>query len=558
MSGSKGGGNTPPDSELRNIAIPLPELRKPVQNAIAEANQQFKQGNQSPWNFGPGVVQPWDSAQQNGYNQGVSTAGQIGNILNPSASLVSRVGGGEFVGGTPGQGTMNAFAAGGFVGQQPGQALLNRAGSGEFVGNTPGQGLLNRVGGGEFVGNSPGQGTLNAIAGGQFARPATGAYDQLLARAMGGSGGADMIRGTASGNMLGGNPYLQQVIDSQSRDIRQQYGDAVSGIEGRVSAAGRLGSNSEMDLQGRASDSLGRSLSDLESRTRYQDYSNERGYQQQAQLALPGAFGQEINTGLGAANARAGDEWQALQTMLQGSQAAGQGYRDSMGQAIQGAGSAANVYQNSLGQALQGAQAAGAGVRADQGLQLQGAGQAASTYQNSLAQALQGAGMAPQQAAAQFMGADRLMQYGGAAQGQAQNVAQEGQDRFRYGQEADWQNLQRYIQSLQGSAGLTNQNAGGLGLQTQQGPSETTQAIGNIAQIAGAAAMFASDRRLKTDIRHLGAMRDGAALYRYRYVWDAKSVVRVGPMAQELAEQRPEAVRNIGGVLMVVLDRMAA
>lgn len=56
--------------------------------------------------------------------------------------------------------------------------------------------------------------------------------------------------------------------------------------------------------------------------------------------------------------------------------------------------------------------------------------------------------------------------------------------------------------------------------------------------------LFASDRRLKTDIEPFGEL-NGFNLYRYRYVWGGPEVV--GVMADEVKKVLPHAVVNIGG-----------
>jgi hypothetical protein len=56
----------------------------------------------------------------------------------------------------------------------------------------------------------------------------------------------------------------------------------------------------------------------------------------------------------------------------------------------------------------------------------------------------------------------------------------------------------------------------------------------------GSAAMSMSDRRLKRNIRRVGKLANGVALYAYRYVWGGPE--QVGVMADELASVRPDLV----------------
>lgn len=61
---------------------------------------------------------------------------------------------------------------------------------------------------------------------------------------------------------------------------------------------------------------------------------------------------------------------------------------------------------------------------------------------------------------------------------------------------------------------------------------------------------YMSDRRLKHDIRDLGVhLLNGVKLYAYKYLWEARE--RVGVMADELMQVRPDAVSSHGGFLAV-------
>jgi len=79
-------------------------------------------------------------------------------------------------------------------------------------------------------------------------------------------------------------------------------------------------------------------------------------------------------------------------------------------------------------------------------------------------------------------------------------------------------------------------------------------AFGNAAQGMGSMAA-ASDRRLKDDIELIGRLDDGLGVYRYRYKWEDEP--RVGVMADEVAELRPEALGPvIQGFATVYYDRL--
>ena len=73
-----------------------------------------------------------------------------------------------------------------------------------------------------------------------------------------------------------------------------------------------------------------------------------------------------------------------------------------------------------------------------------------------------------------------------------------------------------------------------------------SQGINSLIQGGSAAAMFLSDRRAKTDIAEIGKSYDGLPLYRFRYIGDPE--LRVGVMAQDVEQVRPEAVVEIDGL----------
>lgn len=84
-----------------------------------------------------------------------------------------------------------------------------------------------------------------------------------------------------------------------------------------------------------------------------------------------------------------------------------------------------------------------------------------------------------------------------------------------------------------GGATLGSLLGSGLGL------SGSTGALGGAG--LGLLAAF-SDRRLKTDIKKIGDTDNDLPLYMFRYTWDSPDVRRIGLMAQDVLEKKPEAV----------------
>jgi len=91
---------------------------------------------------------------------------------------------------------------------------------------------------------------------------------------------------TAAGGFLNANPYQQAMMAAATRPLTQQFSQAVlPGISSLYSKSGRLGSGSMERALGTATEAYGRSLGDITANIAGTQYQQERGLQQQAQLA---------------------------------------------------------------------------------------------------------------------------------------------------------------------------------------------------------------------------------------------------------------------------------
>ncbi|NUY33300.1 tail fiber domain-containing protein [Paraburkholderia sp. JPY303] len=119
---------------------------------------------------------------------------------------------------------------------------------------------------------------------------------------------------------------------------------------------------------------------------------------------------------------------------------------------------------------------------------------------------------------------------------------------------APWTLLNNYSNLVQGQYGnnsttsqpyYSNQGAGALGgaasgaaMGSMFGPWGT-----GIGAVAGGLMGAFSDRRLKVDIEPTGErLENGLPLYRYRYLWDAPHVRRIGVMSDDVRRVMPSAV----------------
>ena len=91
---------------------------------------------------------------------------------------------------------------------------------------------------------------------------------------------------TAAGGFLNANPYQQAMMEAATRPLTQQFSQTVlPGISSLYSRSGRLGSGAMERALGTATEAYGRSLGDITANIAGTQYQQERGLQQQAQLA---------------------------------------------------------------------------------------------------------------------------------------------------------------------------------------------------------------------------------------------------------------------------------
>jgi hypothetical protein len=477
---SKGkGGDNPGASEntIKNAMI-YPELRDPAWRAITDAGRLYQQGysvpkmNQREWQGIQGI-EDW--------------AGQYGGQLNDVMGNVSNI------------------AQGNRAGDAPGTEFLQRMFSGK-AGQAPGDDFFRSML--QPQGDSSSQNFFEGVYDqGGAPKEGWGALQRAVDLADDGSGGLSLLRDTAKGKMVGQNPYLDSVIGAMNRGTTDAYGNAIAGMEGGMSRAGGMGGSMESLLRGKQNEGLATSLAENEAKIRYGDYGQERGYQQQAQMALPGALATET----GAMTAAGSAMNQAAMGRLQAQMGAAQQAQQGDWQQLQAR--------------MQAAQQAGQGYRSDLDRQMQAANLAGQGYRNDIGQQLAAAGQMPGLGTSGFLPGQQLMSAGEYTRNNLQNQNNAG-----------WTGLQQYLDNLKGVTGLfSNQGA------IKQAPDAGAQMVGNATQLGSMAAMgyMMSDRRLKTDIEEVGH-----GLYRWRYLWGGP--LYEGPMAQDVLEVAPELVGTDG------------
>lgn len=380
------------------------------------------------------------------------------------------------------------------------------------------------------------------------------------------------------------SPYTQQVAATTMQALQQQQQQEMAGQTANAIRSGAFGG----DRAGLAAANLARQQSLATAQAMAPIY--QQGYAQ----ALAAAQ-QQQGVGLAAEQAnRAAQQQLAQQALAIGQQGYGQQMgaaqqQAALGQALFGQGVTGSQNLANLGQ-MQYAQALGAGTAAGQlGQQLYGQGAQQAQLLSGLGQTAFGQNLAAsQQQAALGQGQAALgMQYGQALQGL-------GQQQFAQGQGMSAQQAalaqQGYGMGAGTSAAMANLGAGAqnaalqgaqaqiaagtLEQQTRQAdltakyqeflqergfPYQQAQFLANIAMGTGALSGsttttqqptgFFSDERLKEDAEQIGKTNDGQPIYRFRYKGDPR--YQIGLMAQEVAQDHPEAVGKSDGYLTV-------
>lgn len=101
------------------------------------------------------------------------------------------------------------------------------------------------------------------------------------------------LQKTINGGYLGSNPFLDANFNAGAQAIKNNYYDAVGGINSGAEAAGRYGSGMQAFQKGRQDDALAGSLGNLYNQTYYQNYNTERQNQLGAMSFAPTMINQD-------------------------------------------------------------------------------------------------------------------------------------------------------------------------------------------------------------------------------------------------------------------------
>lgn len=207
------------------------------------------------------------------------------------------------------------------------------------------------------------------------------------------------------------------------------------------------------------------------------------------------------------------------------------------------AGLASQNNQNATTNAINAASGANTIYGTIGGLQSNAATQAGSNFLTQQGNQLKAGSLAPVIDQTQMGDITQALNTSGMSQTDMQNQIAAAMARYNYGQMQPWNQLGLYENAITGTG-----SPGGT-TTTQQPYFDNTMAnvasgVGTAASAAMIAAMFLSDRRLKTDIKKIGESDSGFPLYSFRYKHEGPMSQHIGLMAQDVKKSMPDAVVN--------------
>lgn len=237
---------------------------------------------------------PW-KAQQPFLTQGFSEAQRLYNAGGPLTAPFGQS-------TETGLGLIENRAQAGSPLQQAGMQTALRTAQGGYLGASPAAGFYQNLMNGTGGAVNPALGLAGAMAQNPGTNPALA-----------------LLQGTAQGDFLNSNPYLDRMFGQAAGRVTDQFRNSVTpGIDSQYARMGRLGSGAFAQARNDADKALGTTLNDLSTQIYGGNYATER----QNQLAAQNAIGNFANQDFGNRQAAIGLYGQLGQQGVQ-NQAAG-------------------------------------------------------------------------------------------------------------------------------------------------------------------------------------------------------------------------------------------
>jgi len=362
---------------------------------------------------------------------------------------------------------MRGLGAANNYGQDQGAAnIMARMGNGTDLA----QNLYNRTSG--IVANGGGVGDysqgavgdITATGGGSNSQIRSDVRDIITGQAQGLNPAMMPLMDTANGGYLNSNPYLDQTFSKAADSVRRQYQTSTApGVDMEAAGHGRYGSGLHYNRADQAQENLGTSLGNLATSIYGGNYANER----QNQLSAANSLGSLYNSGLGLrASTAATSADQANRDAALRLQATGQIANDKSGdlsRMLQASNAMTQAEQGDLNNFMSANDRLSQAYNTGADRQISALNSANNMYNAGRAQQLQALGMQPQ-----YLAQQQQMDYNDL--GQAQEAAQTGINadiaRWDYGQNAGRNNVNWYMNAINGMPGGSTSSVtqqGGMG-----------------------------------------------------------------------------------------------
>lgn len=358
------------------------------------------------------------------------------------------------------------------------------------------------------------------------------------------------LQNTASGANIGNNPYLDRMVSGQQDQIANKLKTVTNpGIDSQAAALGRMGSGAfasqRNNAEGIAANEMAKVATDM--------YGNQYNQDVQNQMNAAGQYGnfanQDVTNRLNANQALSNSDNQQQQTRLAGTGLLGDLANSQQTQRqnatnsdrdyqLQGLNTLNNSHQQNIANMLAGndqrMNAANSQLNATSDLnnqKLNAANMAGQTYQN------------------QYMPYQQLAGVGQERDARSDLELQSKVNAWDRSQQQPIQNISNMINML---------NGGGYNNTTTPVYSNTGgQILGGLSALAGLFALCSA--KVKTIHSLLGYMplTNGGeiAIYEFSYTNDPDGKIWVGPIAEEVEEDLPEAVVEFDEIKHIDVER---
>lgn len=287
---------------------------------------------------------------------------------------------------------------------------------------------------------------------------------------------------TASGAYLGSNPYLDATYDKAAKGVVRNYRTATSpGIDSAFArSSGALRSGAALNARDQAEENLGTTLGDLSTSLYGGAYGQERQLQEAAKQAQGSQYLQGLGLRTSAAGTSAGQGTADASTRIAATGQVAGDMAGDLSRRLAATGQVSSDMNADLARRLAASNAVTSAESDDAAKQLAANAQQSAAYESgadrqlqsmvasnnaynaSRAQQFQALGLQPAYQDMDYTDLNAAVGAGGARDAQRQNEINADIARFDFGENAGWQNVQRYLAMINGgSPGTTTSMSGG-------------------------------------------------------------------------------------------------